>query len=144
MYIYGYHLKVKCSYCCIIIKFTRRTSTIFFLWTRALKHNKFVEIKQFSKVDIKQINVSTVIFLIKFLVKQRDPCHLQGSRVVYIFVYITKSVFYLISNHIFVYINHEDTFYSVNKWCAQRFIEFIDEKLKPKVQIEEEFIYIMN
>ena len=53
------------------------------------------KIKQFSKVDIKQNNVSTVILLKKFLVYQWDPCHLQGSRIVYICVYVTKSVFYL-------------------------------------------------
>ena len=62
----------------------------FSIWTRVLKHNKYVEIKQFSKVDIKQNNISTVILLIKFLVYQWDRPHLQGSRVVYIFVYIIK------------------------------------------------------
>ena len=36
------------------------------------------------------------------------------------------------------------SFYSDNKGCAQRFIEFTDENLKPKVQIEDEFIYIKN
>ena len=46
-----------------------------------------------------------------------------------------KFVLYLISNHIFV---------SDDKWCAQRIIEFTDEKLKPKVQIEDGFIYVMN
>ena len=70
--------------------------------------------------------------------------HLQGSQDVYIFVYIMKFVLYLISNHIFVYISHKDTFKCDNKWCAQRIIEFTDEKLKPKVQIEDRFIYIMN
>ena len=83
-------------------------SCFTFIWTRVLNHNKYVEIKQFFKVDIKQ-NISTVILFIKFLVYQWDPIHLQGSRVVYIFVYIMKFVFYLISNHIFVYINHKDT-----------------------------------
>ena len=77
----------------------------FFIWTRVLNQNKYVEIKQFSKVDIKQNNISTV----KCLVYQWDPRHLQGSRVVYIFVYIMKFVFYLISNHIFVCINDKDT-----------------------------------
>ena len=33
-----------------------------------LKHYKYIEIKQLSKVDIKQNNVSIVILLIKFLV----------------------------------------------------------------------------
>ena len=87
-----------------------RISTVFFVWTRVLNHNKYVEIKQFSKVDIKQNNISTVILLIKFLVYQWDPRHLQGSLVVYIFVYIMKFVLYLISNHIFMSINHKDTF----------------------------------
>ena len=50
---------------------------VFFIWIRALNHNKYVEIKQFSKVDIKKI--STVILLIKFLVFQWDPRHLQGK-----------------------------------------------------------------
>ena len=82
----------------------------FFIWTWVLNHNSYVEIKQFSKVDIKQDNVSNIILLIKFLVYQWDPRHLQGSRVVYTFVYIMKFVFCLISIHIFVFINHEDTF----------------------------------
>ena len=44
----------------------------------------YVEIKQFSKVDIKQNHISTVISSIKFLVYQGDPRHLQRSCVVYI------------------------------------------------------------
>ena len=101
---------------------------------------------QFSQVDIKQNNVCTAILLIKFLIYQWDPCHLQQSRIVYIFAYIIQSVFYLLSNHGFVYINRMDTFYSDNKWCAQRFIEYSDEKLRPKVQTKDEFFYscIMN
>ena len=59
----------------------------FSIWTSVLNHNKYVEIKQFSKEDIKQNNISSVILLIKFLVYQWDPRHLQGSRVVYIFIY---------------------------------------------------------
>ena len=74
----------------------------------------------------------------------RSAPDLQGSRDVYIFVYIMKFVLYLISNNFFVSINHKDTFESDNKWCAQSIIEFTDEKLKPKVQIEDGFIYIMN
>ena len=62
----------------------------FSIWTRVLNHNKYVEIKQFSKVDIQQNNISTVILLIKFLY-QWDPRHLQGSRVVYIFIYTLYS-----------------------------------------------------
>ena len=63
----------------------------FSIWTRVLNHNKYVAIKQFSKEDIKQNNISTVILLIKFLVNQWDPRHLQGSRVVYIFIYTLYS-----------------------------------------------------
>ena len=63
----------------------------FPVWTGVLNHNKYVEMKQFSKVDIKQNNISTVILLIKFLVYQWDPRHLQGSRVVYIFIYTLYS-----------------------------------------------------
>ena len=63
----------------------------FSIWTRVLNHNKYVEIKQFSKGDIKQNNISSVILLIKFLVYQWDLRHLQGSRVVYIFIYTLYS-----------------------------------------------------
>ena len=38
------------------------------------------------------------------------------------------SVLYLISNHVFVCINHKDTFKSDNRSCAQRIIKFTDEK----------------
>ena len=72
-----------------------------YILTRVLKHYKYVIIKQFSKIDIKQNNISTVILLIKFLLYQWDPRHLQGSRVVYIFVYIMKLYRYLIT--FFVY-----------------------------------------
>ena len=76
----------------VFLTCTWRISTIFFfIWTRVLNHNKYVEIKQFSKEDIKQNNISTVILLIKFLVYQWDPRHLQGSRVVYIFIYTLYS-----------------------------------------------------
>ena len=83
--------------------FTRiRISTIFY------EHNQYVQIKQFFKVGIKN-NVSTVIWLIKFLVYQwSTSAPSGGSRVVYIFVYITKSVFSLTPNHIFVHFNHYD------------------------------------
>ena len=63
----------------------------FSIWIRVLNHNKYVEIKQFSKEDIEQNNISTVILLIKFLVYQWDPRHLQGSRVVYIFIHTLYS-----------------------------------------------------
>ena len=69
---------------------------------------------------------------------------LVARKSVYIFVYIMKFVLYLISNHIFVCINHKDMFKSNIKWCAQRIIKFTDEKLKPKVQIKDGFFYIMN
>ena len=104
---------------------------------RVLKYYKYVEIKQFSKVDIKQnsfVNQAS----------HRDPRHLHGNRVVYLFVYINMSVFCLISNHIFVYINHYDTFYSNNTSCAYSLIEFKNEKLKLKIQTEDRFIHIMN
>ena len=53
----------------VLFKVTLGVSPQFFaIWTRVLNHNKYVEIKQFSKVDIKQNNISTVILLIKFLV----------------------------------------------------------------------------
>ena len=65
--------------------------SFFSIWTRVLNHNKYVEMKQFSKVDIKQNNISTVSLLNKFLVFQWDLRHLQGSRVVYIFIYTLYS-----------------------------------------------------
>ena len=52
----------------------------------------YVEIKKITKEDIKRKIVSTFISLIKFLVYQWDPRHLQGSRVGYIFVYIYISL----------------------------------------------------
>ena len=65
-----------------LIKVALGVSPQFFsICIRVLNHNKYVEIKQFSKEDIKQY-ISTVILLIKFLVYQLDPRHLQGSRVV--------------------------------------------------------------
>ena len=81
----------------------------FFVETQVLKHNKYIEIKQFSKVDIKQNNISTVILLIKFLVYQWNLRHLQSIRVLYI-VYRMKFVFYLIFKNMFVCINYKDTF----------------------------------
>ena len=79
---------------------------LFFMWTLLIKQIKYVEIKQFSKVESKQNYISTFFLLNKFLVDQWDPRHLQGSRVVYKFVYVAKFVFYLMSNHNFVYINN--------------------------------------
>ena len=43
-----------------------------------------------------------------------------------------------------MYINHKDICLSDNKWCVQKIIEFSDEKLKPKVQIEDGSINSMN
>ena len=61
------------------------------------------------------------------------------------FVYITKSVFSLTSYHIFVHFNHYAAFYSDNKLCAQRFIEFtVKTESERTIEIKEEFIYIMN
>ena len=46
----------------------------FFLWTRVMKHNQYVEIKQFFKVCINSRNIILFIWLIKFLVYQvLDP-----------------------------------------------------------------------
>ena len=60
--------------------------------------------------------MSTVISLIYFLVHEWSrSAPSGGSHVVYILVYITKSVFSLTSNHIFVHFNDYDTFYSDNK-----------------------------
>ena len=49
---------------------------------------------QFSEVDIKQNNVCTAILLIKFLIYQWDPRHLQTSGIVlnYIFANILSII----------------------------------------------------
>ena len=114
----------------------------FSIWTPVLNHDKYDEIKQFSKVDIKLNNISKVILLIKFLSMRSTP-FARKSGCLHICLQ-NEVCFYLISNHNFVWINHKDTCKSDNKWWAQRIIEFTDEKLKPKVQIEDRFIYIMN
>ena len=74
----------------IITTCTWRISKFFNMSTnyRVLKHNKTVGIQQFFKVDINQNNISTIILLIECLFYEWDLCHLQGSRIVYIFVYI--------------------------------------------------------
>ena len=85
-----------CDVCTLVHLFKLHLAYLnnFLLWTRLLKHNQYVEIKQFFKVCIKQNNVSTVIWLIKFLVYQWSRSAPSGGRrVVYIFVYIRKSVF---------------------------------------------------
>ena len=70
------------------------------------KHDMYFEMKHFPKVDIEQINISTVNGNQVPRLSMRSAPFARKSRKVYIFVYITNSVFYLISNHIFVYINH--------------------------------------
>ena len=68
----------------------------------------YVKIEKFFQSENQTNNISSVILLINFLVYQCDPRHLQGSCVVYIFVFITKFAFNLVSNHIFVSIKHKD------------------------------------
>ena len=53
-----------------------------------------------------------------------------------------KFVLYLISSHFCVCMSHKDT--NPNPILRDVHKEFTDEKLKPKVQIEDGFIYIMN
>ena len=86
---------------------------MIFLKFMELTHNNYVIIKRFSKVEIKPNNISTVILLIKFLVYQWDPRHLQGSRVVYIFVNIMKFGFFLLGNLIFLCFYLKDAVLSV-------------------------------
>ena len=81
---------------------------INFFSTRELKHYQYVEIKQFSKVEIKQNN------FYRYFVNQVFRLSAPSARklsCLYIFVHVTKFVFYLIDNHIIAYINHKDTFY---------------------------------
>ena len=61
-------------------------------------------------------NVSTVFLFIKFLVDLWDPRHLQGSRIDNIFVFRTKTVFYLISNYIFVHKIHLVYFFPIKSY----------------------------
>ena len=64
---------------CVVILFTGEELHLaylnnFLFCSRVLKHNQYVEIKQFFKVGSKQNNVSTFTWLIKFLViNARDP-----------------------------------------------------------------------
>ena len=60
----------------------------------------------FQKIEIKQNIVSTIIFLTKIRRPLLRSAHLLESRVVYIFICIAKSVFFLVSQYILVYINH--------------------------------------
>ena len=71
----------------------------------------------------------------------RSAPYARKSRWLYICLHTTV---YLIFNHIFVCINHWDTFNFGDKWYAQRFIGFTYEKLKLKVQTEDGIIYIWN
>ena len=66
----------------------------FSIWTRVLNHNKYVEINKFSKEDIKQNNISTVILLIKFLVYQWDPRHCKEVGLfTYLFILYIRVLF---------------------------------------------------
>ena len=100
------NLWCKTSKTFVVVFFFKFKVNSFFLWNGVLKHYKYVEVKQFSIVNIKQNNVFTIILLINFLIYQWDPCHLQGNCVVYNFVYTMKSMFSLISYHFFVHFNH--------------------------------------
>ena len=96
--------------------------------TRVLKHNKEVEIKQFSEEFI--YNVSRL---------SMRSAPLRGGHFVFIFVYIMKSVFYLIFNH---------------NLCISimriHYILIISDVLKDlsglgiETQTESRIIYIMN
>ena len=52
------------------VKVAHSVSQQFFFMNLSTKIQWYVEIKQFSKVDIKQNNISTVILLIKSLIYQ--------------------------------------------------------------------------
>ena len=84
---------------------------------------------------MKQNNIFTVILLIKFLDYQCDP---QGSRIVYIFVYIMRFVFYLFFFFFCV---------SFQVMCTKNY-GVTDEKLKPKDKYKlrvfsvTEFLYL--
>ena len=77
----------------------------FFIWTWVLKHNKYVNI----------IYKEVALFI--HICLHNEVC-----------------VPFNIYNHIFVHINH-NTFYSDNKWCAQRFIEYKDENSNRKYKL---------
>ena len=97
----------------LVFKVATGVSPQFFsIWTRVLNHNIYVEIKQFSKVDIKQNNISTVI-LLRYLfqvsrLSMRSAPFARKSGCLHIYLHFIF-VFYLISNQIFVYINHTAT-----------------------------------
>ena len=61
---------------------TAYLNNLFYMNPSTQTYKKYVEIKQFSKIDMKQNYISTDILLIK------EPRHLQGSCVVFIFVYM--------------------------------------------------------
>ena len=71
------------------IKVAHGISQQFFLWTRVLKHNKYLGITQaIFQSKHKIMFLPLIALLIEFFVYQGDPRHLQGSCIVYIFVYI--------------------------------------------------------
>ena len=77
-----------------------------------------------------------LIFLFKFLVYQLDLHHLQGNCVVYIFVNIMKSLFYLSIIRIHFILITSD----VHKDLSSLWMKYRNQK----VQIVDRFIYIMN
>ena len=78
----------------------------FFKWTRVLKHHKYVWIKQ-----IFQSRHQTKKYFYRYFINQffrlsmRSTPFARISCIGYIFVYTMKSVFFLISIHIFVHFN---------------------------------------
>ena len=58
------------------------STTFSRIWV--LKHYKYIEIKQFFKVDIKRNNIPIVILLIQLPVYQWETRYLQGCLIVYI------------------------------------------------------------
>ena len=63
----------------------------FFKWTRVLNITSMLKLSKFSKVDIKQKNISTVILLINFFVYQWDPHNLQGLVALVTFLFTQRS-----------------------------------------------------
>ena len=96
-----------------------------------INDKKMLKWSNFPKYTSNKVNVSTVNCLIKFLVYQWNPRHLQRSRVVYFFC--LHNEVRVLSNILSITIIR--SFYSDKKWCAQRFIDFTDE-----VHIEDEII----
>ena len=63
--------------------------------------------KQFPHIDIEQNKISSAFLLNNI----RSAPFARKSRCFHILFYITKSVFYLISDYIFVYITHLGYFF---------------------------------